>query len=506
MQISQYSQRAIVWIVAAVFAIVVAGGVDAMPAPPSPEKATQAETPLTLADALSRALRESPMLAAFAWDLRAADAMVKQAGLRENPELAIEIEGIRWDKGPSERTTTVSGGVSPRGLSPIGWEREVSSGAARGFGESELTISIGYLVELGRKRAKRTEVAQQEKALLEWDYQAARADVLERTARDFIDVLAGQESLALGAEMTALAEEAARAFALRVDAGQISPLELARAEVTLAGMRAKQLEREQAMRAARSRLAANWGDTFETLPRVAGDLTGLAAPPGLDELLARMTDNPDLARWSTELTARRATLRLEQAQRIPDLGVELGLKTERMDGGEVTSYGFDSAGGFGVSRTRIRPSEDRNSSLVVGFSLPLPIFNRNQGSIVAAEAMVSKAGAGRRAAEVAARAELTASHAEVVGAHALAFSLRDTVLPKARETYEKVRQGYDQGKFGYLDVLEAQRAAFEARESFLDAVQTYHHGVIRIERLTGGALAHHTEVTNRELENSTDED
>ncbi|NLV32676.1 MAG: TolC family protein [Acidobacteria bacterium] len=340
---------------------------------------------LTLPDALSLALRESPILAAFTWDIRAADAMVQQAGLRPNPELSVVIEEVRWTSGPSEKTrsTTISGALEPGTLTipgmngqpsidlPViranpasGWEWEKVQGARSGFSESELTISIAQPIQLGKKRAKRVAVAEREKELVLWDYQAARADVLAQTASDFVEVLAAQEHVALDRELVELAEEIVRTFSLRVKAGQVSPLELSRAEVALATTRATLEESLTGLEAARAVLASNWGSKRATFARAVGRLDETSPVPGIEELEARVNRNPDMARWSSELAARRADFTLERAQRIPDLTVELGFRSAGLADRKATQYGFGSAGDFGFTRSETGYSADRDNSLV----------------------------------------------------------------------------------------------------------------------------------------------
>lgn len=452
---------------------------------------------LTLPDVLSLALRQSPALAAFTWDIRAADAMIKQAGLWPNPELSFGIEEVRLDSGPTERTRTRSFSGSS-----VSWEREKVEGASPGFRESEFTISIAQPILLGRKRAKRRAVAEREKELVLWDYQAARADVLAQTASDFVEVLAAQEHVALDQELVALAEEIVRTFSLRVEAGQVSPLELSRAEVALATTRVGYEESLSRLEAARAVLASNWGSKRAMFAQAIGLLDEIRPVPVLDELEARVGRNPDLARWSTELAARTAYFRLERVQRIPDLTVELGFRSTGLSGSKATRYGFDSADGYSFSRSRSGYSSDLDKSLILGFSLPLPIFNRNQGEIAVAEAMISKVSEQRRGAEAAVHAELTSAYQTASGAYTKAQALRNEVMPKVDETFKKIQRGYQQGKFSYLEVLDTQRTLFDARESFLEALTRYHQGAVRMERLTGQALEEHglnTELKKEEV-------
>ncbi len=448
---------------------------------------------LTLPDALSLALRQNPALAEFTWEARAADAMIEQAGRRPNPELSVEIEEVRLNAGPSERTksTALSGTLNPLGVPSIAWDREQVQGAGSGFSESELTITIAQPIELGRKRAKRVTLAEREKNLLLWDYQAARADVLAKTASDFVEVLAAQERVALEQELVELAEEIVRTISFRVEAGQVSPLELARAEVAMVTTRIIHEESLKALEAARAVLASNWGEKRASFTRAAGRLDERTPLPALEEMEALIDRNPDLARWAAELEARRATYALERARRLPDPTVELGLRNTGLGRAHGSQFGFGTAGDVGFSRSTSRFDSNRTTSFVLGFSIPLPLFDRNRGNIAAAEAMVSKVSLQRRTAETAVFSELAAAHQMASSAFLKARRLQDEVMPKIQETFEKIQRGYRQGKFSYLEVLDTQRTLFDARETFLDALRQYHQGVVRMERLTGQALAEH---------------
>lgn len=446
---------------------------------------------ITLQEAILAVLAGNPGLAATRWDIEIGQAGVTQAGLRPNPELTLEIEDIRWSRGPSQRTRTrsLSGAIGSGSLPTLGWERETEPGARSGFTESELTLSIAQVIELGGKRAKRIAAAEEAKQLALWDYETLRADVVAGTARAFVAVLAAQEKLALEDDLERLADEVARTFRVREEAGQVSPIEAAKAEVALASTR---LERERAaadLRVARIHLAAMWGDETPRFGEAAGHLDGLPALPAVDDLRMRLDDNPDIARWASELAARKAGLALERANRIPDATLELGWKSTGLAGSTATRYGFGSDGGFGLSRSASSFDSGRDNSVILGVSLPLPLFDRNQGGIAAAEFEVSKAADSSRATAVSVVRELQRAHEEAaVAQREIGFLERD-ILPQAADIYEKTQRGYRQGKFDYLDVLDAQRTLFEARTTYVDALERYHLAVIALERLTGTSLA-----------------
>ena len=127
-------------------------------------------------------------------------------------------------------------------------------------------------------------------------------------------------------------------------------------------------------------------------------------------------------------------------------------------------------------------------------SLPLPVFDRNQGGFLEARYRLAKAGEEQRDAEVQARAALAEAYAALAGAFTEATRLKNEVLPGAQSAFDAVSEGYRQGKFGFLDVLDAQRTLFEARGQYIEALVAYHKAVAEAERLLGAPLADVTPV------------
>jgi cobalt-zinc-cadmium efflux system outer membrane protein len=135
-----------------------------------------------------------------------------------------------------------------------------------------------------------------------------------------------------------------------------------------------------------------------------------------------------------------------------------------------------------------RLSETRDTALIMQLSIPLPVFDRNQGAILEARYQLARAGEERRAAEVRVLTDLAATYAELSSAFTEATALQNEVLPGAQSAFEAFSEGYRQGKFGFLDVLDAQRTLFEARGRYIEALTAYHRAVTEMERLIGEPL------------------
>jgi len=152
---------------------------------------------------------------------------------------------------------------------------------------------------------------------------------------------------------------------------------------------------------------------------------------------------------------------LEEAQKIPDVTA----------GGGVRHF-----------------SETNDAALVFGVSVPLPLFDRNQGAREASRRAVVKARHERRAAEVRVGAAVDVAYRELRASFDEVVALRDQVLPQAEEAYQGVREGYLRGLFRYVDVLDAQRTLSELRGRQLEALRSAHSTVAELERLTGEPL------------------
>ena len=399
------------------------------PAPALPAGADPRD--LRLRDALALALARSPDLASFAWQVRAAEARLLQAGVRPNPALDLKVEDV---------------GVS---------------GATRGIDQAELTVELSQLVELGGKRSSRIDRAERERELAGWDYETRRVDILTRAAQAFVAVLVAQEQLSLSEDGVRLAGSVVAGVSARVRAGSSSSVELVKAEVALASARIESEERRGALESARRSLAATWGSPEARFDRAVGSLEPVAPLPALADLKARIEDNPDLARWSAEILERRAAVRLEEARAVPDV---------------------TARGGY---RRLFDPDEN---TFVVGLSVPLPIFDRNQGGILEAESRLAQARSDRQSAESRVAAALADAHLAAETSLAQVTTLRSQVLPGARRVFETLSEGYREGRYSQLEVLDAQRTLIAARAQTVRALGDYHRAVAAVERLIGAPL------------------
>ena len=384
---------------------------------------------LTLREALALALMNSPDLAAFSWEVRAKEAETLQAGLFPNPELSFEAEDFAGSK------------------------------EFQNFHEADFTFLLSQLIELGGKRSKRVRVAALEQDLEGWNYETKRVDVLTNVTKAFIDVLSAQEQLALAGEVLVLSELVYNTVSTRVQAGKVSPIEKTKASITLANSQLELQKARKELEASRNSLSATWGSTLPTFTKVEGDFYKITSISTLDQLVNYISQNPDIARWAAEIERQQAVVELEESEKIPDLIV---------------------AGGV-----RHKNAVDDNV-FVMEIAVPLPLFNRNQGDILAAKYRLDKIKEKKKAVSLQIMNTLTETYNRLSIAFTEVSTLKEKIITNAQVTFEAVREGYRQGKFDLSDVVDAQETLFEAKGQYIAKLTDFHKAFADIERLIGG--------------------
>lgn len=381
--------------------------------------------PLTLPAALDLAFRANPELAVAAGEVQAAEAAALQAGLRPNPEFSALMEDTR----DATRTTT---------------------------------LQFNQPIELGGKRAARMEAAEQGRQLAAADLAAKRAELSAEVTAAYFDLLIAQDRSRLAAESAELAQRATAAAARRVAAGKVSPVEETKARVAEAGVKVELTQAASDLRGARRRLAAFWGNPAPRFSTAEGPAESPAAPPAYGELAARLDGAAALARASVEIERRRALVEVERARRVPDLTVSLGVKRDN--------------------------AIDRDQA-VLGVSLPIPLFDRNQGNLAEALARRDQARDERAALRIRLERDAAEAWERLESARAEAAALEGEVLPGARQSLDAATKGFELGKFGFLDVLDAQRTLFQARAQHLRALAAAYRARADLDRMLGEPAA-----------------
>ena len=390
---------------------------------------TSTSPPLTLERALVLAGASAPSLAAATAGVRAVEAARTIAGYRPNPSIVAETENI------------------------------AGSGQYRGLRSAETTLGFALPIELGGKRSARVAVADAVGNRARIGTVLAEADLKLAVTQLYIEATAAERRLVTTREQAGIAREALRAASVRVQAGRASPLEEQRADVLRINAETAVERAQRLAEVARGNLSRRIGQPLTGpldlawFSRVEG--FGPARPIETAGTLA-------LAATRADVATAEAQVRLARSQRIPD--VTLSASARRL---AVTN---DVAAVFGVS-------------------IPFPLFNNGKAAVAQARAQSDQAQALRRAAELDVAQDIASAQANVAIAATTARNASGPVLASASEAARIARIGYREGKFGQLDLLDAERTLSETRTAAIDALATYHDAKARLERLVAAALS-----------------
>ncbi|MET0383599.1 MAG: TolC family protein [Burkholderiaceae bacterium] len=387
----------------------------------SAQPTTADQTRLTLDQAQQLAATRSFELLAARHEVDAAEGGVQQAGALRNPELSATVEDTR----SATRTTTAT---------------------------------IGFPIELGGKRAARVSAAERSRDVLAAQLANLRARVRAEVVAGYFAVAAAQERVGLTEDSARLAARAADVVGKLVAAGKVSPVDETRAQVDAANAQLEAAEARAALSSSRQALAVLWGDAEPRFEQVDGGAGDVPSRPSTPELLREADAAPSLVSGRLEIDARRAQVDVERAKAAPDVVVSVGAKRDN---------------GLGQAQA------------VVGVSIPLPIFDRNQGAARQASKLADKARDDYEAARVRILSELRQASTRLTAAQASLAVLRATVLPAAQRSYDASTAGFEAGKFGVLDVIDAQRSLLQARARTLNALVAAWQAATAIDRLLG---------------------
>lgn len=371
-----------------------------------------AEAPLTLARLTALAERHNPELAAARARADAARGRLVQAGLYPNPT-------VGWEGGELGHNRDQLGEQGPRVAQ---------------------TLVTGGKLRLDQAAAAQALAAAEWQALTRW------YGVLTRLRSAFYELLTAQREVRTNEEVVRLAEEGLDVARRLLKAGTGTQPDVLRAQVELDQSRIRLGVATQRLDAARTLLAAATG--IPTLPAdtIQGNLEDASPAYEWQPVLHTvLTQSSELLEAQALALQAEQLLRRAWAQNKPD--VQLAARP---------FYAF--------------PDDDMRLMLEVSF--PLPVFNRNQGNIVAAQADVIRAREEVRQVELRLTERLAAAFQRYRNARLQAESFQKQILPNARESLRLVRLGYEKGdpKYDYTGVLQAQQILVQAQLTYVQAL------------------------------------
>ncbi len=377
---------------------------------------------LTLKDAISLAIGRNPILAAAKCDIQASEGDRIAASKRLNPAFSLQAEDlpIRTHPGPFFQT-------------------------------QEITSRIDYEIETGGRRRLRTQAADQALEAQKLAYQNQIRLIRLEVERAFFHTILAKSNLEASRLILDQAERVISLNRVRYEQGDISALDLNRIEVETLKFQDDVFQADLASRNAKSSLLA-----LLHAPDLSRDVEVIGMLPvgyqnperelppqaPLDELIRiALQQRPDLAAHQWEQKRADTETLLQRAIRSPNITVGGGYKRNLID-----------------------------NAVVFGVTIPLKIFNRNQGEIVRADAEQMRSTNLVAAAQKQIQLDVQQAYNAVDINRRRVDYIRTQQLKKAEEASHVTLQSYNLGGATLIDYLDAQRTYRDALRIFNQAL------------------------------------
>jgi cobalt-zinc-cadmium efflux system outer membrane protein len=395
---------------------------------------------LTIDQAISEALGRNLGLLAERYNLTIADARIITAHLRPNPVLTLDADTLDL-LGTGFNTQTNNGG-------PVSY-----------------AIRTDYLLERGGKRQARIAVAEGSRAVAQLQLLNTVRGVIMDVQNAFVDLQSARDSLKLAQENLQTLHNVVDINQKRVKTGDLSEVELLRAQVAELQFENSVRQAELRVKTARAKLQILLGRTKNARPLdIVGDLRREPTPPNQEALLEQAHQmRPDLNALVRDQARSQAEIRNQLA--LGKVDYTIGAEYRRQ---EKTA---------------------RANTLGFFFQTNIPIFNRNQGEIERARQEQRQIEARIRAMEATVDTDVEVAYLQYATARATLEKIERTMLDKARDVRSITEYSYRRGEASFVEFLDAQRAYNDTMQAYNDARADFARGLYTIDSATGASTA-----------------
>ena len=393
--------------------------------------ALAAPVPRTINEIVALALKQSGELAALEKEAAAKQALAIQSGTLTNPTLELQGSTGRQSGSPEERFASI--GINQE--LPLNGKLRLR----REAGQREAEAAQ-------RQRDNTARLLKEEVSTLAFD--SALADKRRELAADLVG---------LNRDLVGIAGECFKA-------GDIPELEFNLAKVELARAESRLIEAERDGIQLRLRMSSLTG-LSEVAFNPADDLATPAVSQTIQELLKQaLAARPDLQALALERSKSETEIRLAVAEAIPNPTVGFFAQKQR----SATELGDLS-------------STSSDTQLGVRLSIPLPVFDRNQGGRVASRSRLEAAGSRSLALERIVTAEVEGAFSRLSASERILALFKQGIIPQLTENLQLTQEAYRLGEVGILAVIEEQKKFFEVNDGYLMALHGRRVAFVQLE-------------------------
>lgn len=390
------------------------------------ESVQQDSKELTLSDSLDLALKANPDIAVALREREALSGTKVQAATRPNPYVSTSIQDTR--------------------------------SATR-----QIYLQLNQEFELGNKRKARIDAADAFYSKADAELDSKQAEIHANVVLAYFEVLVAQERVKLAQSSVEVAESALDVASKRVKAGKSSPVEQTKSAIAESSVKIELIQATTQLNNSRKRLSALWGESAPRFERATGEVTIIPEVSHLEELQALIDDSPAVKIAKLEIIARDALTKIERSRAVPNITISAGVVNNQ-------EVGLNQA--------------------LFGLSIPIPVFDRNQGNVQEAVSRKFKAEDELVAIKNKIQTNLATQYERLSAARQSTLSLKNDILPNAQSAFDAANRGFSLGKFNFLDVLDAQRTLYQTKSQYINALLEAHQSIAEIERTLGAVIEH----------------
>jgi len=418
----------------AIVSAILSHGVVFAQAPPS----QAAPVTLTIDEAVRQALEHNLTLVAERYSVPVAQARIAAAQLRPNPVLTVT--GMLPD------STVFQENISPR----------------------EAFVRGDFIFEGGGKRERRVDVAEAAKSVVDVQLLNTMRTVVLDVQSAFVDCVLAEENVALARESRNALDALVQVNTERVRTGDLSQVELTRSRLAALQFQNDVRQQEARLSVARHRLGNLLGRRDGAGIQVSGDLRRDQNPLDLDAV----------SRLATERRPDLQALRRDQARSAADIRLQIAQ-------GKID---YTLSGEFHRQEQATPANQNTGNLYGISLSVPLPIFNRNQGEIARARQEEQQSEARVRALEAQISTEVQSAFETYTAARDVVTTIESQMLEQARDVRTTTEYSYRRGEASFIELLDAVRAFNDTMQSYNDARAEYARSLYAIESISGAPL------------------
>lgn len=377
---------------------------------------------MSLDDLVQIALQCNPTLVQATMAVRSAQGGYVQAGLYPNP-----VAGYKAD--------------------------EIGNDGAEGMQGVFVNQEIVTADKLRWGRAVACHEVQEARLALEAQQQRVQNDV----RAGYYETLLAQKRIEVNRQLVAIQQQSLTATQQLKAAAEVSEVNVLQAGIEAEKAQLDLSSAEDRHQAAWRRLAAVLGQPEMTPAALAGDPTGTLPTLTWEDSLARLlAQSPELGTARATLDRARCEAALQCAKRVPDVEVGSGVK-------------YDTASRYTIVDVQV--------------GMAIPVFNRNQGNILRAQAEVASAQSELRRAELELQSRLATVYQQYANARRRAEKYAQSILPHAQRSLELTQAGYRSGEIDFLTLLTTQRTFCDTSLQQIDCLEEFWARTVDLEGL-----------------------